>query len=73
METNKIDLNPEATEAKRCAEDPVYFYEKYMLVNGKPVVLTDLQKAELREACKAQQEGKELMLLKGRGRFEDGR
>ena len=37
-------------EMDRC-KDPVYFYEKYCLVNGKKPILSDSQKVELRRWC----------------------
>lgn len=31
-------------EYKKCLEDPIYFIEKYCLVNGNPIRLKDYQK-----------------------------
>lgn len=31
-------------EYKKCLEDPIYFIEKYCLINGNPIKLKDYQK-----------------------------
>jgi spore cortex formation protein SpoVR/YcgB (stage V sporulation) len=35
-------------ELRKCQEDPVYFFEKYYTINGKPVKLTEWQKEMIR-------------------------
>ncbi len=44
-------------EMMKCKEDPVYFYENYFTVNGKPPPkLNDYQKGIMRELIKMRKE-----------------
>jgi hypothetical protein len=54
-------------EIEKC-KDPVYFYENYMTVDGKPAApLTNSQKHQMRTMCKAREEERELLIINARG------
>ena len=36
-------------EYKKCIHDPIYFIERYVIVNGKHITLTPLQKLVLKQ------------------------
>lgn len=53
-----------SVEYKKCKHDVVYFVEHYVTVNGKNIVLTQLQKSLLRKLMRKKQMKLKLIPIK---------
>jgi hypothetical protein len=61
----KMTPDEVANELERCKEDPLYFCEKYIKINGEPFV-SSIPREHFNEAVKAIGKGNQVLYFKRR-------